>query len=151
MKTNRRKRRAAAASDHEQRQRRAGGFADGLTSFRELARERGVSPSELLERALQIGDDARFPTPVCLLPAELEVYAAGHSLPDEVRAHIPGCVYCTSLLEISRPVERYEQIFLENVEVAREATVSVPKRTLLSRVLSRVARKTRRQLHSPVG
>jgi hypothetical protein len=128
----------ATNADGGRRRKRVGGNKLGRTrvtqsvtmsAVRRLAEERHLTTAELVARALQIGDDSRYPTALCLLPSEVEVYAAGHRLPQTVLEHVAECSSCTSLLEMAKPAEAYEKFFLEQVRQTSLEPRIEPERT----------------------
>lgn len=88
-----------------------------FTAAERLAAARNLSPEEFLAQTEAAIEDSSYPSPDCLLPAEVSHYHNYGRWPpeaaSEIALHLESCVACKTLLEASAPDCTRRQEFVQ--------------------------------------
>ncbi len=78
-----------------------------LTAVEQLAAARRLSAEEFMAQAELAIEESSYPSPECLLPAEVAHFREHDSWPaecaEEIELHLGWCLACRTLLEASSP------------------------------------------------
>jgi len=93
-----------------------------FTAAERLAAARHLTPEEFLAQAELALEDSSYPSPDCLLPAEISHFRQHDCWPTEsaaeIEKHLGNCMACRTLMKASAPNRKRQDQF------ANEAMVS---------------------------